>query len=25
LKLEANDGQSVEFDDFKLNIKITKS
>ena len=25
LKLEANDGQAVEFDDFKLNIKITKS
>ena len=25
LKLEANDGQTVEFDDFKLNIKITKS
>ena len=24
LKLEANDGQSVEFDDFNLNIKITK-
>jgi isoleucyl-tRNA synthetase len=24
LKLEANDGQAVEFDDFKLNIKITK-
>ena len=24
LKLEANDGQTVEFDDFKLNIKITK-
>ena len=24
LKLEANDGQVVEFDDFKLNIKITK-
>ena len=24
LKLEANDGQIVEFDDFKLNIKITK-
>ncbi|MBO7115458.1 MAG: isoleucine--tRNA ligase [Prevotella sp.] len=25
LKLEANDGQTVEFDDFKLNIQITKS
>ena len=25
IKLEANDGQSVEFDDFKLNIHITKS
>ena len=24
LKLEANDGQTVEFDDFTLNIKITK-
>jgi isoleucyl-tRNA synthetase len=24
LKLEANDGQAVEFDDFNLNIKITK-
>ncbi len=24
LKLEANDGQAVEFDDFKLNIQITK-
>ena len=24
LKLEANDGQTVEFDDFNLNIKITK-
>ena len=24
LKLDANDGQSVEFDDFNLNIKITK-
>jgi len=24
LKLEANDGQAVEFDDFKLNIHITK-
>ena len=24
LKLEANDGQEVEFDDFKLNIKIAK-
>ena len=24
LKLEANDGQEVEFDDFKLNIQITK-
>ena len=25
VKLEANEGQSVEFDDFKLNINITKS
>ena len=25
IKLEANDGQSVEFDDFNLNIHITKS
>ncbi len=25
LKLEANDGQAVEFDTFKLNIQITKS
>ena len=25
IKLEANEGQSVEFDDFKLNINITKS
>ena len=25
IKLEANDGQEVEFDEFKLNIKITKS
>jgi isoleucyl-tRNA synthetase len=25
LKLEANDGQEVEFDEFKLNIQITKS
>jgi isoleucyl-tRNA synthetase len=25
LKLESNDGQAVEFDEFKLNIKITKS
>ena len=25
LKLEANDGQPVGFDDFSLNIKITKS
>jgi isoleucyl-tRNA synthetase len=24
LKLEANDGQTVDFDDFTLNIKITK-
>ena len=24
LKLEANDGQAVEFDDFNINIKITK-
>ena len=24
LKVEANDGQEVEFDDFKLNIKISK-
>ena len=24
LKLEANDGQAIEFDDFTLNIKITK-
>ena len=24
LKLEANDGQAVEFDDFNLNIQITK-
>ena len=25
IKLEANEGQSVEFDEFKLNINITKS
>ena len=25
IKLEPNDGQSVEFDDFNLNIGITKS
>jgi isoleucyl-tRNA synthetase len=25
IKLEANDGQAVEFDDFTLNITITKS
>ena len=25
IKLEANDGQAVEFDEFNLNIKITKS
>ena len=25
LKLETNDGQTVDFDDFNLNIKITKS
>jgi len=25
LKLEANDGQAIEFDDFNLNIQITKS
>ncbi len=25
IKLDANDGQEVEFDEFKLNIKITKS
>jgi len=24
MKLEANDGQAIEFDDFTLNIKITK-
>jgi len=23
--LQANDGQELDFDDFKLNIKITKS
>ena len=25
LKLEANDGQAVEFDDFSLNVKVTKN
>ena len=25
ITLEANDGQNVEFDEFKLNIKISKS
>ncbi len=24
IKVEANDGQEVEFDDFKLNIKVEK-
>jgi isoleucyl-tRNA synthetase len=24
IKVEANDGQEVEFDEFKLNIKVTK-
>ena len=25
IRIEANDGQEVDFDDFKLNIKIAKS
>jgi len=24
IKLEANDGQEVDFDEFKLNIKVSK-